>query len=71
MDGLFQAMAISATALAAEQLRLSIVAENLANLETTRTPSGGPYRRKLVLFAPEQPSFVQLLQGADLRLGGV
>lgn len=49
---LFGAMDISASALTAERLRLDVIAENLANANTTRTPEGGPYRRKVVLFAP-------------------
>ncbi len=71
MEGLFQAMAISATALSAERLRLNVVAENLANVETTRTLSGGPYRRKLVVFAAEPIPFLQLVAEAGRRVGGV
>ena len=41
---------LSGTAMQAERLRAEIVASNLANAETTRTPEGGPYRRQLVLF---------------------
>jgi len=49
---LFGAIDISASALTAERLRLDVIAENLANAGTTRTAEGGPYRRKVVLFAP-------------------
>lgn len=41
---------ISASGLTAERQRLDIAAENLANTNTTRTESGGPYRRKMVVF---------------------
>jgi flagellar basal-body rod protein FlgC len=46
----FRTMSINASAMSANQLRLDIVSQNLANAETTRTESGGPYRRKVVHF---------------------
>ncbi len=53
MDGNLNALEISATGLTAQRTRLNVVAENLANAETTRTADGGPYRRKLVVFGAE------------------
>jgi len=53
VDGNLNALEISATGLAAQRIRLNVVAENLANAETTRTADGGPYRRKLVVFGAE------------------
>jgi len=47
---IFQGMAISASALTAEKLHLDVVANNIANIESTRTPEGGPYQRKVVVF---------------------
>ena len=44
------ALNISASGMTAERMRLDIVAENIANLNTTRTENGGPYRRKMVVF---------------------
>ena len=41
---------ISASALTATRLRLDIIAENMANMSTTRTETGDPYRRKFVVF---------------------
>ncbi|MEZ3488069.1 MAG: flagellar basal body rod protein FlgC [Lachnospiraceae bacterium] len=41
---------ISASGLTAERQRLDIAAENISNSETTRTASGGPYRRKMVVL---------------------
>lgn len=41
---------ISASGLTAERQRLDIASENMANTNTTRTESGGPYRRKMVVF---------------------
>ena len=46
-------LAISGSALSAERLRLDVIASNLANASTTRTPEGGPYRRRNVVFAAE------------------
>ena len=41
---------ISASALSAQRIRMDIAAENIANIDTTRTEAGGAYRRKDVLF---------------------
>ena len=49
--GLFQAFNISASGMTAERFRTDIIAENIANVNTTSTPEGGPYRRKIVTFA--------------------
>lgn len=46
---------ISASGLTAERQRLDIAAENLSNTNTTRTESGGTYRRKMVVLQ-EVPS---------------
>lgn len=47
----FQAMSTCATALSAQRLRLDLISSNIANAGTTRTPEGGPYRRKVPVFA--------------------
>lgn len=41
---------VTSSALAAQRMRLDIVAQNIANAQTTRTPEGGAYRRKIVTF---------------------
>ena len=41
---------ISASGMTAQRLRLDVAAENIANIETTRTENGGPYRRKMVVL---------------------
>jgi flagellar basal-body rod protein FlgC len=48
--GLFSALSVAASGMSAQRTRAQIVTENLANAETTRTPEGGPYRRKDVVF---------------------
>ena len=56
----FSNFEISASGLSAERLRMDVVANNIANVETTRTAEGGPYRRQMVVFEPrqQQPNFV-------------
>jgi flagellar basal-body rod protein FlgC len=44
---------ITSSALAAQRMRLDIVAQNIANAQTTRTASGGPYQRQVVSFETE------------------
>jgi len=41
---------IAASGLSAQRLRVQLAASNIANAETTRTPEGGPYRRKDPVF---------------------
>jgi flagellar basal-body rod protein FlgC len=48
--GLFQSFNISASGMTAERFRTDIIAENIANVNTTRAEDGGPYRRKIVTF---------------------
>ena len=48
---LFSILSIGASGMAAQRTRAELLAENLANAETTRTPEGGPYRRKDAVFA--------------------
>ena len=54
---------ISASGLSAQRARLDIIASNIANVETTRTPNGGPYRRLQAIFAsqPERPGGVEMI----------
>lgn len=48
--GMFSSFRISASGLAAERLRMDVIANNIANVNTTRTEEGGPYRRRQVVF---------------------
>lgn len=50
MDEMFLPMHISSTALEAQKIRLNVIASNIANASSTKTPEGGAYRRKDVLF---------------------
>ena len=51
---LFSSLQVSASGMAAQRMRAEMLVENMANSETTRTPEGGPYRRKDVVFAPDR-----------------
>ncbi len=50
-ESMFRAFDISGSGLHAEWVRLQVVANNVANAETTRTPEGGPYQRRHVVFS--------------------
>jgi flagellar basal-body rod protein FlgC len=50
---LFAALQVSASGMQAERTRAEALVENMANTETTRTPQGGPYKRKDVVFSSE------------------
>jgi flagellar basal-body rod protein FlgC len=53
---LFSSLDVSASGMAAQRTRAELLVENLANAETTRTPEGGPYRRKDVVFSADSSS---------------
>lgn len=62
---------VTSGALAAQKMRLDIVAQNIANAQTTRTAEGGPYKRQIVSFETE---LVKRTGGASLttvRVGGI
>ena len=69
---LFSSLAISGSGMAAQRTRAEVITENLANAETTRTPDGGPYRRKDVVFESNggAASFSSIL-GDAMVPGGV
>ena len=62
-------MNVSSSALLAERTRMNLISGNLANASTTRTPEGGPYRRKDAVFAATSPEggFGRALDGASAR----
>jgi flagellar basal-body rod protein FlgC len=61
---LLSALSVSASGLSAQRTRATVLGENLANAETTRTSEGGPYRRKDVVFssAPQGSPFSAVFQ---------
>ncbi len=68
------ALDIGASGLAAERTSINIISMNLANVNTTRTPEGGPYRRKsvqLVATEVDSPFSKQMQTALDKELRGV
>ncbi|ACX53124.1 flagellar basal-body rod protein FlgC [Ammonifex degensii KC4] len=59
---------ISGSGLTAERLRLDLVANNLANIDTTRTPAGGPYRRRVPVFAQVLEARKEGMVGMGVRV---
>lgn len=63
---------ISASGLSAQRLRMNTISSNIANINTTKSPEGGPYRRKDVVFEsmPDARNFGELVTtppNADLQ----
>jgi len=56
----FDSFRVSATGMTAQRLRMDTISQNIANVNTTRTDSGGPYRRKTVVFE-------EITNGRDFR----
>jgi flagellar basal-body rod protein FlgC len=65
---LFRSMDISASGLQAQRVMVNVISTNLANVHTTRTPEGGPYRRRQAIFSasPLPQRFTDLL---NVRMG--
>ena len=63
---LFKSLNVSASGLTAERLRMDIISKNIANVNTTRTVSGTPYRRQTVIFQEQgvKDTFANMLQKA-------
>jgi len=59
--GMFDAITISSSALTAQRVRMDVIAQNIANANTTRTENGQPYRRKIVVFEERKQNFSQIL----------
>lgn len=60
---IFNTFDVSASALRAQRIRLDTISSNLANVETTSTPEGGPYKKKSVYFQSQSLSFKEHLDG--------
>lgn len=82
--GIFDSFSINASGLTAERYRMDVIAENVANAETTRTEDGTPYVRKVVTFEEKSnpvASFSSMLtssqskynrmSGSGVKVGGV
>jgi flagellar basal-body rod protein FlgC len=70
---LFALLSVSESGMSAQRARAELLVENLANAETTRTPEGGPYRRKDAIFetAPADAPFSSVFEAQLGRPEGV
>lgn len=66
--GLDQALDISVSGIEAQRRTMELIASNLANINTTRTVYGGPYRRKVALLSEKPLDFSQALSDAEIKL---
>lgn len=62
----FSGMNISATGMTAQRLRMDVISENLANVNTTRTENGTAYRRKIVTFSEKDVTGFSDILGTTL-----
>lgn len=62
-------MRVSSSGMAAQRMRMNTISSNIANINTTRTPEGGAYRRKDVVFEsmPEGKSFGDILTSSPQK----
>ena len=60
---LFTSLRVSSSGLTAQRRRMNAISSNIANIRTTRTPEGGPYRRKQVILEsmPEARTFGEMM----------
>jgi len=68
--GIEDAMDISVSGINANRVHLEVIASNLANINTTRTVQGGPYKRKIPIFSEKTLEFNQVLSTAEKKLSG-
>ena len=66
---IFDALHTSSSGLTAQRLRMNLISSNLANIHTTRTPKGGPYKRKDAIFEakPVAESFKDVLRSRGAK----
>lgn len=62
---------VTGDALTAQRTRLDIVAQNIANAQTTRTESGGPYQRQIVSFETELLKRTDGTTAQTVKVGGI
>ena len=62
---------IASTGMAAQRLRVRLIASNVANSETTRTREGGPYRRRDAVFQTQDLGFSGALANAGVRVASI
>ena len=68
--GLDQALDISVSAINANRIHMELISSNLANINTTRTLQGGPYKRKIPVFGEKPLDFSESLSAAEKKMSG-
>lgn len=71
IDRLFWGMRAAATGMSAERVRMDVIADNIANVNTTKTPTGQPYRRRQVVFEPILAEVEGRERPAGVRVAGI
>lgn len=66
-----QILDIAGSGMAAQRLRVQLIASNIANSETTRTREGGPYRRRDAVFQAQDLGFGEALAAAGVRVASI
>jgi flagellar basal-body rod protein FlgC len=66
-----QILDIASSGMAAQRLRVQLIASNVANSETTRTKDGGPYRRRDAVFHAQDLGFSGALAGAGVQVASI
>lgn len=64
-----KALSVSSSGLSAQRMRMNTISSNIANVNTTRTNGGGPYKKKEVVFEaiPEARSFGDIMTKDENR----
>ena len=68
--GFYSSVEISASGLSAERLAMDVIANNIANANTTHTPGGGAFKRQLVVFGQKSGSADATAGDGDAANGG-
>jgi flagellar basal-body rod protein FlgC len=70
MSGIFKAIDVASTGMTVQRQKMDVVSENIANIDTSRTSEGGPYRRQKVVVseANSRPSFSRAMSSAHDKL---
>ena len=69
--GLFSSINTVSTGLTAQRLRIDVISNNIANVETTRTSEGGAYRRQRIIFLQELESILKDLLYLNILIMGL
>jgi flagellar basal-body rod protein FlgC len=63
--GFLSGMNISGSGLTAQRMRMDVISENIANVDTTRGADGKPYTRKFVVLEERNPNFADVLKNSS------